>query len=105
VGLPELSDEQRRAAAAAALAARRRRAEVKRQLAAGDVALGEVLNLAQEDPALAKMRVSDLLAAMPRIGPIRAQVIMEQSDIAATRRVRGLGERQRHTLLAYFERM
>lgn len=105
VVLPQLSEEERRAAAEAALVARRRRAEVKKELAEGSLGLAEVFELGRTEPAVAKMRVSELLAAMPRIGPVRAQAIMEQSDIAASRRLRGLGQRQRHALLAYFEGM
>jgi hypothetical protein len=105
VVLPQLSEQERKAAAEAALVARRRRAAVKKELADGQIGLAEVFDLGKVEPAVAKMRVSDLLAAMPRIGPVRAQAIMEQSDIAASRRLRGLGERQRLALLAYFEGM
>jgi hypothetical protein len=105
VGLPELTAQDRAAASAAALAARRRRAAVKEGLAAGDVSIADVLALADDDKSLAKMRVLDLLEAVPRIGPVRAQAIMEQLDIAATRRLRGLGERQRRGLTEFFERM
>lgn len=61
--------------------------------------------MSDSDPAVAKLRVSDLLAALPRIGPVRAEAIMGTLAIAPTRRVRGLGERQRRALLAYFEGM
>lgn len=105
VALPQLSEQERRAAAEAALVARRRRAAVKKDLADGSIGLSQVFDLGRSDPAVAKMRVSDLLAAMPRIGPVRAQAIMEQAEIATSRRLRGLGDRQRHALLAYFEGM
>lgn len=105
VALPQLSEQERRAASEAALVARRRRAAVKKELAEGSIGLADVLELGRHDQAVAKMKVSDLLAAIPRIGPVRAHAIMEQSEIAATRRLRGLGERQRHALLAYFEGM
>lgn len=98
--LPELSAEERASAAAAALAARRRRAAVKDQLANGTMSLAEVLDLAQDDPALAKMRVVDLLSSLPRIGPVRAMEIMARNSVAPSRRIRGLGERQRTALLA-----
>lgn len=105
VGLPQLTSEDRAAAAAAALAARRRRAEVKDQLAVGELSVGDVLSLADDDRSLAKMRVIDLLEAIPRIGPVRARTIMEQLDIAPSRRLRGLGERQRRGLVELFEGM
>lgn len=105
VGLPELTAEDRAAAAAAALEARRRRAEVKEQLAGGELSIAEVLTMADADKSLAKMRVVDLLEAIPRIGPVRAQAIMEQLEIASSRRLRGLGERQRRGLVELFEGM
>lgn len=105
MGLPELSAQDRAAASAAALAARRRRAEVKERLASGEMTIPDVLSLADGDKSLAKMRVLDLLEAIPRIGPVRAQAIMEQLDIASSRRLRGLGERQRRGLTEFFERM
>lgn len=105
MGLPELSAEDRAAAADAALAARRRRAEIKADLASGRLSLADVLDTADSDPAVAKLRVSDLLSALPRIGPVRAEAIMGTLGIASTRRVRGLGERQRRALLAHFEGM
>lgn len=66
--------------------------------------LPAALDLAGQDQALAKMRVVDLLGAMPRIGPVRASEIMERNNVAATRRIRGLGERQRSALLAEFDK-
>lgn len=105
VGLPELSADDRAAASAAALDARRRRAQLKGQLSRGEVGVADVLEVAESDRAIAKMRVVDLLEALPRIGPVRAQAIMEQLEIAPSRRLRGLGERQRRGLVELFERM
>lgn len=102
--LPQLSAEERASASAAALAARRRRAQIKEQLASGSVTLAEVLTLADTDPALAKMRVVDLLSSLPRIGPVRATEIMVRNSVAPSRRIRGLGERQRSALLAELAR-
>jgi hypothetical protein len=101
--LPELDDEQRRAALAKAAEARRIRAELKQMLKAGEVSLADVLARADSAEALAKMRVSDVLEAMPAYGPVKARRLMEDLDIAPTRRIRGLGPRQREALLATFE--
>lgn len=105
MGLPELSSADRAAAAAAALEARRRRAEIKDGLARGEVTVAEVLDIATSDRSVAKMRVVDMLEAIPRIGPVKARSVMDQLDIAASRRLRGLGERQRRGLVAMFEGM
>jgi hypothetical protein len=101
--LPELDDEQRRAALAKAAEARRIRAELKQMLKAGEVSLADVLERADSAEALAKMRVSDVLEAMPAYGPVKARRLMEDLDIAPNRRVRGLGPRQREALIATFE--
>jgi hypothetical protein len=100
--LPELDDDQRRAALEKAAEARRIRAELKQMLKAGEVSLGEVLDRAESADALAKMKVSDVLEAMPAYGPVKARRLMEDLDIAPTRRLRGLGPRQRAALLATF---
>jgi hypothetical protein len=101
--LPELDPEQRRAALAKAAEARRIRAELKQMLKAGEVSLAQVLDRAESADALAKMKVCDVLEAMPAYGPVKSRRLMEELDIAPTRRIRGLGPRQREALLATFE--
>lgn len=101
--LPDLDADQRRAALEKAARARRVRAELKHMLKAGEVSLREVLDRAQSADALAKMRVSEVVAAMPAYGPVRARQLMERLGIAPSRRLRGLGARQRERLLAAFE--
>jgi ribosomal protein S13 len=48
------------------------------------------------------MKVSTVLESLPGVGKVRAQKIMEELDISATRRVRGLGSKQRELLLTKF---
>ena len=102
MALPQLTPEQRSAALEKAAAARRVRAELKERLKRGGTTLKQVLVDAETDEALAKLRVSALLEALPGVGKVRAAALMEQFEIAASRRVRGLGERQRQALLAEF---
>lgn len=102
MALPQLTDEQRAAALAKAAAARKVRAELKERLKRGGTTLKQVLADAENDEALAKLKVSALLEALPGVGKVRAAALMEQFDIAASRRVRGLGERQRKALLDEF---
>lgn len=79
---------------------------MKGEFAAGTISIGEVLDLVEGgDEAVGKMRVLDLLQAVPRVGPVRAQGMMESLGIATTRRLRGLGEHQRDRLVEYFEGM
>lgn len=102
VALPQLTEEQRAAALEKAAAARRARAELKERLKRGGTSLAEVLDSADNDETLGKMKVSALLEALPGVGKVRAQQIMERLEIASSRRLRGLGERQRKALLAEF---
>ncbi len=103
MALPKLDPDQRRAALVKAAEARRIRAELKQMLKAGEVSLRDVLDRSGSADALAKMRVSEVLEAMPAYGPVKARALMEELDIAASRRLRGLGPRQRERLLETFE--
>ena len=99
MAVPERSDEQRRAALAEAQRVRHVQAQVKQMLKTGEVSFADVLARADDAEEVARLRVSDVLKALPRIGPIRARRMMERLDIAASRRLGGLGERQRAALL------
>jgi transposase len=102
VALPQLTPEQRTAALEKAAAARRVRAELKERLKKGQTSIKQVLADAEKDEALAKLKVSALLESLPGVGKVRAAQLMEQFEIAASRRIRGLGERQRKALLDEF---
>jgi hypothetical protein len=102
VALPQLTDEQRAAALEKAAAARRARAELKDRLKRGGTNLTQVLKDAESDEVLGKMKVSALLEALPKVGKVKAQEIMTELEIAPTRRLRGLGDRQRKALLEKF---
>ena len=82
--------------------ARRKRAEVKQLLKTGSISLSELLEGAEADPMVAGIKVSAVLASMPRIGKIKSKRLMEKLGIADNRRIRGLGERQRAALLEEF---
>ncbi|CCI83499.1 integration host factor, actinobacterial type [Corynebacterium otitidis] len=102
MALPKLTDEQRKEALAKAAEARKARAELKEKLKRGDITLREVLEQAQEDETTGKTKVSALLEALPKVGKVKAKEIMAELEIAPTRRLRGLGERQRRALLERF---
>lgn len=99
MALPDLDPEQRREALAKAAEVRQIRAQVKQMLKTGEVSLGDVLDRAQTAEPLARMKVAEVIEALPNIGKIRARRLMEDLDIAPTRRLRGLGPRQRAALL------
>lgn len=99
---PELDPEQRRAALAKAAEVRRIRADVKQMLKAGEVTLPELFAKADGAEALARMRVHQVLESMPNFGKVKARKLMEELDIARSRRIQGLGHRQRAALLDEF---
>lgn len=95
---PTLSQEQRVAASKLAVANRRRRAEVKRLVKTGTLSLNDLFTLADTEECVAQMRAFDLISALPTIGEVKAKRIMQDAAIAQTRRVRGLGPKQRAEL-------
>lgn len=98
MALPPLTPEQRAAALEKAAAARRARAALKVRLKASGVSLAEVLESGETDEVVGKMKVVAVLEAMPGVGKVRAQKIMERLEISPSRRVRGLGAKQREAL-------
>lgn len=100
MSLPPLDDEMRQRASENAIAVRRTRAEWKLRLERGDVALSELLEAADQEPALAGMRITEVLGSLPGVGPRTTEHILSQCGIAASRRIRGLGSKQRAALLA-----
>ena len=99
--LPTLTPEQRQQALEKAAEARRKRAELKAQLKSGNTSLATVL-AKDSDETVGKMKVASVLESMPGVGKVRARKIMEKLDISASRRVRGLGSKQKDALLAEF---
>ena len=78
MALPQLTDEQRKQALEKAAAARHARAELREQIKKGE---------------------KSLIESLPGYGKAKAAKIMEELGISATRRVQGLGVRQREQLL------
>ena len=99
---PELSDEQRKAALAKAAEARRVRAELKEKLKMGSVNLKELFAQAEQDEIVGKMKVVAVRESLPGVGKVKARRTMEEIGISETRRVRGLGDQQRASLLKAF---
>jgi hypothetical protein len=101
--LPTLTEEQRKQALEKAAEARRKRAELKGQLKSGKLTLRDVLGR-EGDDTVGKMKVSTVLESLPGVGKVRARKLMEKLDISASRRVRGLGAKQRDALLDEFNK-
>lgn len=96
---PSLSPEQRQAALDKAAAARRQRAELKEKLKMGSVSFPELLEQASRDEVVGKMKVLAVLESLPGLGKVKARRLMESVGISEARRVQGLGNNQRETLL------
>lgn len=81
---------------AAAAAARRARAEVKRQMAFSSESLRRVVDAChgEQGAHVRRMPVVELLAAMPGVGPRRAEELAALAGIAPGRRLGGLGQVQ-----------
>ncbi len=99
--LPALTMGQRREALGKAQEMRSERKRIRERLKKGSLTLKEALNRS-DDEVLAKMRVAYLLASLPRVGKTTARKIMEEIGIDSSRRVQGLGKRQREALLERF---
>ena len=98
MALPNLSDEDRRRALAKAAEARQKRAALRRQIKKGEVSFAAVM-ARSGDPIVARMKVSTLLESLPGFGKAKAAKIMSELQISESRRVQGLGARQREALM------
>lgn len=99
---PQLTDEQRAAALAKAAEVRRIRAETKELLKMGSITFSELLQRAEDDDAIAGMKIASVLPSLPGMGKVKAKRLMEEVGIADNRRIRGLGDKQREALLTQF---
>ena len=102
MALPKLTPEQRQAALEKAAQARQVRAEIKRRLKTSGASLADVIAESRANEVVAKLKVVDLLQAIPGVGKVRAQEIMQRIGIADSRRLRGLGVNQIQALLREF---
>ncbi|WP_426995881.1 integration host factor, actinobacterial type [Pseudarthrobacter sp. N5] len=103
VSFQPLTALQRAEALNKAAAARASRAAAKARLKSGELSVAELISSGTADDAIARMRIVELLEALPGIGRVRAAAIMEQLGIAASRRVRGLGVHQRRALVDFID--
>ncbi len=95
---PALTPDQRQAALEKAAVARRVRAELKEKLKMGSLPLAELLDQADRDEIVGKMKVLSVLESLPGLGKVKARRLMEDVGISESRRVQGLGDQQRKKL-------
>ena len=96
VAPPKLTLEERRAALAKAAHSRKVRAQFKAEIKTGVRHWLEAFH--STDEAIKKMRVKELLQALPGCGEIRAAAILERAGISSARRVQGVGRSQYESL-------
>lgn len=99
---PQLTPEQRKAALEKAAKARRERAELKEKLKMGSLSLSALLEQADNSDIVGKMKVLAVLESLPGVGKVRARRLLEELEISESRRIRGLGAKQRKGLLEKF---
>lgn len=102
-------DVDRAAASRAAVAARRARAEVKNAVAQQRRSPLDVVETGWTNPSSAEagLRVRELVGSIPGLGPVRSSKILAQLGISESKKVGGLGIRQRrifHEWLAQREK-
>jgi hypothetical protein len=96
---PALTAEQRQAALEKAAKVRRERAEVKERLKMGSLTLAQLLGQAESDETVGKMKVVSVLESLPGLGKVKARRLVAAVGIAESRRLQGLGAKQRADLL------
>ena len=98
MALPNQTPEQRKEALEKAAAARHARAELRADIKSGKITVKEVLT-AEGNPVIDKLKVKDMIASLPGYGKAKVAHIMEELNISDTRRIKGLGARQREALI------
>jgi guanylate kinase len=93
---PTRSPEQRLRALANANQVRSQRARLKRELAAGQIELTQVL--ADPPACAASAKIRELLLRVPGIGPAKADRALTRCRIAAAKTLASLSNRQRAEL-------
>ncbi len=98
MALPNLSDADRKKALQKAAEARQKRASLRADIKSGKKSFADVMKMSN-DPIVARMRVATLLESLPGFGKAKAAKIMNELEISESRRVQGLGARQREQLM------
>ena len=103
MAIPTLTAEERKAALEKAKEARIKRAEVREDLKSGKLTLEQVIDM-KDDPVIGRMKVSTLIETLPGYGKAKSVKVMNELQIAESRRLRGLGDRQKEALLERFSK-
>lgn len=99
MALPQMTPEQRAAALEKARIAREKRSAAMKELAEGKMAPKAFIE--SDDPVLAKTKVLAFLKKLPGVGKVKAEQALEICNIPDTRRIGGLGAKQKEALLEW----
>jgi guanylate kinase len=89
---PRLSRRSRRKAVENGVKARQERAKVKEMITRGEISFFDLFN--DQRQSVKRMKLIDLLTAVPGIGKTRAELIFGRTGISPSRRIGGVGRRQ-----------
>ncbi len=98
MALPQLSDEERRMALKKAAEARSAQAALRAKVKSGELSFKDVLAKAG-DPVVDNIKVTTLIESLPGYGKAKTAKVLSELKISDSRRVRGLGEKQKANLL------
>ena len=99
---PILSEEGRAEALRKSREMRHERMLLVRSMKRGEVSFLDVME--RTDEVVTRMRVHQLLKGIPGIGKTYSKEAMDEAGIKESRKVGGLGRRQREALLAWYKR-
>jgi len=97
---PRLSGRSRRKAGINAVKARQERAKIKEMIKNGEIFFFDLFN--DERQSVKRMKMIDLLTAVPGIGKTRAELIIGRAGMSPSRRIGGVGRRQLEQLRQEF---
>lgn len=104
MSIPARTTEQRAAALHDALAARAERARLRAALKGRTITGVDIIEGAAENRLWAGLKVTWLLECLPGVGEVRAERMLDALQIAPSRRIQGLGSRQRVALVEALRR-
>ena len=97
---PRLSGRSRRKAGINAVKARQERAKIKEMIKNGEIFFFDLFD--DERQSVKRMKMMDLLTAVPGIGKTRAELIIGRTGMSPSRRIGGVGRRQLEQLRQEF---
>ncbi len=97
--MKEFTKEERQAFAKLATETRQKRVVVKEKLNNRELSTEEVLTNLDKYPCMNRMRVSEFIRAHQGFGMAKADKIMKELSIPASRRLQGMNERKVNELI------